>query len=463
MTTLPDAVRQSELLNQLVLNRSTMEEWGRIDVLWMYPPSHRVLGFVCKTGFLGRKKLAFKLSQVESLGGNGVLTHSQPDETDADRVSQLESLVQCEVWSQAGHKLGKIIDCVFNLRTGAITDYLMVGDRLSSLTGSIYRLPPHKVLSLGRERVLVAETALTEFVAYREGLQHKIAKVTTTLKDEYEDATEELRSLAKRAQETTQQTTGQIKTLAEQARERAQLLAEQARERAQELNEQWLESAQYLAEQARETTESLVERVQETAPEWPEASRDRPTVTVPAEAMAEWDEDLDDWDETFDFGDDEPVPTSSPAVPTPLQRVTPPPAASPLASEPTEDDFWVIGDDLTLQRRPSIAQDQEPFTIDDSWNLEDDPWDITAPPTEETPILTELPQEAIADEPPDLDQDVDLHEAIEVVPSDLSPDELATPATSSATPTTSEVPLKPLNLPPPSTIDSNNGDDEPWI
>jgi uncharacterized protein YrrD len=246
MTVQPEVINQGDLLNRLVLNHDTMEELGRIEVLWMYPQAHRVLGFVCKSGFLGNRKLAFKLSQIEAIGDNGILTHSQPDATDADRVRQLESLIQCEVWSQAGTKLGKIIDCEFNLRTGVITDYLLVGDRLGGLTGglagTIHRLPPARIASFGRTRALVAATSVESFAIYREGLGQKLAHVTHTLKEEYSQVTEELKTLAKQAQENTQQTTIQVKTLAEQAREQAweqaQRFAEQAKEKVQELNEQ---------------------------------------------------------------------------------------------------------------------------------------------------------------------------------------------------------------------------------
>lgn len=428
MATLPDVVRQSELLNQLVLNRTTMEELGRVEVLWMYPPAHRVLGFVCKTGFLGRKKLAFKLSQVEAIGTNGVITHSQPDETDAERVSQLESLIHCEVWSNAGQKLGKIVDCLFHLPSGAIADYLVVGDRLSSLTGSIYRLPPSKIMSLGRERVLVAETSIHQLAAYREGIQEKLTKATSALKDEYEDVTQELRSLAKRAQETTQQTTSQFKTLAEQARERAQLLAEQAREKAQELNEQLLENAQTLAEKARETSETLVERVQDTTQEWGEQLKDTTqTLTVQAREVFDPDEDDPeieesdrDWDEIdflfdeeegFDEAEYQPTPPSNspePATPAnqpvppeqPVQQSAPNPDNSPQASEELEEDFWFIDEDLTLKRAGWNPQAVlTPPNNEDDWDVEDDPWDITELPTPTAPqVLSVSPQpEATAD------------------------------------------------------------------
>lgn len=423
MATLPDVIKQSELLSQIVLNRDTMEELGRIEVLWMYPPAHRVLGFVCKTGFLGGKKLAFKLPQIEAIGTNGIITHSQPDETDAERVRQLESLIQSEVWSNAGHKLGKIVDCVFNLRTGAIADYLVVGDRLSTLTGSMYRLPPHKVMSLGRERVLVAETSLQQLAAYREGLQQKIAKVGNSLKDEYDDAAQELRSLVQRAQATSQQTTGQIKTLAEQARERAQFLAEQARERAQELNEQLLENAQTLAERAKETSETWVDRVQDTTQEWGDQLREIQTVTVPAQEVDDFDDledDLDDldWDEEFLTEDEAPIstaPAKSAQPPRSARSTSPssPPSttSSPQTLEDQQDveDFWVIGADLTL-KRPVAAQEREPFVIDENWDLDDDPWDITEPPATETslsPIVDE-----IADLPSDSSSNPSLNSAL---------------------------------------------------
>ncbi|MDX2232525.1 MAG: hypothetical protein NW220_23035 [Leptolyngbyaceae cyanobacterium bins.349] len=461
MTTLPEVVKQSELLNQLVLNRSTMEELGRIEVLWMYPPSHRVLGFVCKTGFLGKRKLAFKLSQVDAIGANGVITHSQPDETDAERVRQLESLIQNEVWSNAGQKLGKIIDCEFNLRTGAIADYLVVGDRLSSLTGSIYRLPPHKIMSLGRERVLINETSIQQLAPYREGLQQKIAKVSTTLKDEYEDITLEMRSLVQRAQETTQQTTGQLKSLAEQAKERARLLAEEAKERAQELNEQWLENAQTLAEKAKETSETLVERVQDTTQDWGEQLKEIQTVTVPAQEIEDFDDDLD-WDDDFLFEADDadapipptpvqpPRPPSAPATPSNAAGTSPQTASAPVSPEEDEEsheDFWVIGDDLTLKRRTTIAQDREPFVINNDWDIDDDPWDITEPPTTATTVSpTTAPITAPTPAPTTASTTAPTTPEVRGEP---------TPNLDPPTP----VPPPAVEMPPSPTAD----DEEPWI
>lgn len=407
-----EVIRHSELLNQLVLNHRTMEELGRIEVLWMYPPAHRVLGFVSKSGFLGRQKLAFKLSQVEAIGENGVLTHSQPDPTDAERVRQLESLIHCELWSDAGHKLGRITDCEFNLRTGLITAYLIVGDRLSELTGSIYRLPPSQITSFGSKRVLVAATTLKAFAPYREGIQEKLSKATSTLKEEYNQATQELRSLAQRAQDSTQHTTEQLKTLAEQAKERAQLLAEQAKEKAQELSEQLREGTETLVEHTRETRETWTERVQDRTESWFE-DWDEDADLSPRPTTVEEEDWLADWEEE--------TSQPSPAKPRTSQRKTwledqDSPPSTPATAPVTPED-----EDLLQQIRAFGAGDQavdeseepwgvtrptskdhyqnQPWTLEEaSLNLDDDPWDITELP-EPTEVVIQPPVNLQPDEP----------------------------------------------------------------
>jgi uncharacterized protein YrrD len=377
MAIVPEVIKHSELLNQVVLNRATMEELGRVEILWMYPPAHRVLGFICKSGFLGNQKTAFKLSQIEAIGGNGILTHSQPDATDAERVRQLESLIHSEVWSNAGERLGKIIDCVFNARSGSISDYLIVGDRLSELTGTIYRLPSSRIASLGRKRVLVSDRTLQAFPLYREGIQQKISKATSTVKQDYTQATQEVKSIAKRAQETTLQTTSQLKNLAEQAKDRAQLLAEQAQAKAQELNDQ-----------IREGAETLVERIQEQTEQF---GSDRPR-----------SDDVDSWFEDEDFEFEESKPNVTAGFKNPENRspddliieeieeifeeieeifgVPTPQPAQPLITPPNLDSPWI--EDLPWSAEKVEFWDAKEL---DQWDVDDkdDPWNITElpPPT----------------------------------------------------------------------------------
>ena len=260
MTTRPEVVRQSQLLNQLVIDRNTMEELGRVELLWMYPQTHRVLGLICKSGLLGTKKLAFKLTQVEARGVNGILTYAQPEETDAGKVRQLVSLVHHEVWSDAGNKIGRITDYWFNLQTGAITRYLFVS---KPPTGAIYQLPPTKILSCGAKRVLVSEAAVVSLALEREGIEQQVTKAGDFLKKE---ATQEWRSLVQQTEATTQRAKGQLNHLAGQAKERAQSLSNQTREKVQTLTEQLKEKTQTWVEQARAQSQDPAEQVKQAQP-----------------------------------------------------------------------------------------------------------------------------------------------------------------------------------------------------
>lgn len=238
MAAQPEIVQQGDILNQLVFDRNTMQELGSVDVLWMHPPVHRVLGFICKSGFLGTKKTAFNLAQIKSLGTNGILVNAKPVETDSEKVRKLESLIGSEIWSDAGDKIGRVTDCLFNLKTGAITRYLFVSSGWSGITGAVYLLPPNQILSFGNKRVLVSE--VEDFAVYREGIKQKLTKAGT-------QATQELRSLS------------------EQAKERAQDLAEQAKEKVQTFSEQLTEETQTLAKQSKEKGQVLVEQMKEQA------------------------------------------------------------------------------------------------------------------------------------------------------------------------------------------------------
>jgi uncharacterized protein YrrD/uncharacterized protein YjbJ (UPF0337 family) len=263
MTTPPDLIRQSDLLNQLVLDRSTMETLGRVEVMWMYPSAHRVLGFVCKAGSFGTKKTAFRLAQISTLGANGILTHNHPEETDATKVRQLESLLQCEVWSDTGNKSGKIIDYLFSLRTGEITCYLLASSGWAGIAGDLYQLPPSQILSLGRRRVLVTENVAQNLAVYQTGIKQTLAKAKAVLQEDYGQATEELRSLSQQAQTVTEQAKGRLQSLTGQVKERARSLSQQAQATIQTFNEQLQEEAQTIVGQTRENSQQLTERMKE--------------------------------------------------------------------------------------------------------------------------------------------------------------------------------------------------------
>ncbi|MBD1870143.1 PRC-barrel domain-containing protein [Cyanobacteria bacterium FACHB-471] len=348
MTTRPEVIKQSELLNQLVLDRNSLEELGRVEVLWMHPPKHQVLGFVCKSGFLGAKKTAFKLAQLSTLGTNGVLTQGQPEETDADKVRKLESVIGHEIWSDAGNKIGRITDYLFNLKTGAITQYLFISSGWGGIAGDVYQLPPTQILSVGSKRVLVSETTAHKCALYREGIKQRLTKAGDVLKEDYVQATQEWRSLTQRAQSATGGAKERLQTLAEQAKERAHFLSQQAKDRAQTFGEQIKAESQTIAQQAKEKSQTLAEQLKErTQTLGKQVEEGIQTLTVQAE-------------EIFD-PDVKHAPNSSPPAPdtTPSDSTS-----SSHEAKAVDSDYW--GDrsdepDQSAQFDQPIDDDDEPW------------------------------------------------------------------------------------------------------
>ncbi|WP_421656264.1 PRC-barrel domain-containing protein [Leptothermofonsia sp. ETS-13] len=380
MTAQPEVVKQSELVNQLVINRDNMEELGRVEVLWMYAPSHRVLGFVCKAGLLSKRKKAFKLSQVSSLGTNGILTHSQPEETDAEKVSRLESVINCEIWSDSGQKVGKIIDYIFNLKTGEISKYLFISSHLDFVTGEIYQLFPSQVLSIGRRRVLVPEYALKNLSIYREGIKQKLTRATEFLKEEKEQVAQELKTLTQRAQETTQQAKGRFRNLTEQLKDRVQSISQEAKEKIHSLSEQLKEEVQTLSEQAKEKGSEWFEQMREQTQTLGEQVEDGiQTLTVQAKEILDSDEE-EEWNQTsslmaqedpedfFDALFKEEEETTSPS-----NQVSPPVPSQSLKDEPETP---APSNATPLQPDETLSDQKE--TVDFIW---DDVWDDRPNPT----------------------------------------------------------------------------------
>ncbi len=300
MTTRSTIVRQSELLNLLILDRSSMEELGHVETLWMYPQKHRVMGLISKSGFLGSKKAAFNLAQLDTLGDGSILVNSKPEPTDAQKVRQLESLILSEVWTDAGRKAGEIIDCLFNLRTGVISNYLFVVNRWRGVTDGIYLLPPDQILSIGKTRVLIADRAMTSLTTYSDGIKQQLTKASAAIKSDYVHLADDVRTAAEKAAETAkltaEQATGRLQSFTGRVKEQATLLAQQAKETAQRLGEQVKESTHTLAEQAKETGKSLLDTLQ--LPEMdPEDGDCQPSNAASAEATID---PLADWDDTWD-------------------------------------------------------------------------------------------------------------------------------------------------------------------
>jgi uncharacterized protein YrrD len=65
---------KSELINRLAINLDTAEEFGPIAEVWVNGRTHQVMGLGCSAGgLLNRQSRRFLLSQIGSIGHDGVV------------------------------------------------------------------------------------------------------------------------------------------------------------------------------------------------------------------------------------------------------------------------------------------------------------------------------------------------------------------------------------------------------
>ena len=251
---LPVIVRRSELLNLMVMDRGTMQEVGRVERLWMYPQAHRVLGVICKGGgLLSKQRWAYKLPQIESLNQGNIWVEGPGNETSPEQIRQLQTLIDHEIWVDGGDRLGVIVDCLFNRKTGQITQYLFVNNRLRQLIDASNPLRPEEILSFGNNRVLVSPQALARLRRERPNLRQTFSQMKEQAKAEYEQVTNQ-------TQERVRNWGEEAKTAKERLAEQAALLKQQAAERAKALQEQ---ASQEILPQITEQAQELTQRVGE--------------------------------------------------------------------------------------------------------------------------------------------------------------------------------------------------------
>lgn len=220
MDTQESVIKQSQLINLLVLDRRTAEELGRVDHLWLNLQTHQVLGLTCKSGFLGSSKQRVLWQQIESFGEHSILVNINREEfANPEKPDEAYSLIGHEVWTDTGSKVGKLVDYLIVPETGAVINYLFTSSGWKGILNGLYILPIPKIQSIGSKRLIVKEATFQEPQFYSEGLNQKVGQFKELLKTDLEETKRHLDSLAKGTQNIAEQAKDKAKELADRAKE----------------------------------------------------------------------------------------------------------------------------------------------------------------------------------------------------------------------------------------------------
>ena len=292
MSSQPATIRHSDLLHRLVLDRTTTEELGRVEVVWMHPPVHRVLGFICKSNLLGGKRFAFNLKQLQRLGTNSIIVSSQPVETNATEVGHLESLIGLELWTEAGTQLGRITDCLFNLHSGVILAYLFRSEGWRGFTHGVYQLPAQQIVSFGKKRILVSEAASRHGRVYEAGVEQKVSQVGERVRSTYTEAAHDLQESLMAWRSSLSE---QAQTVKQQAKQRFGHLKADAGQQVRSFQAQATQSAKNLGQQLQQETQTWAQKASQQGQAWIDHLDNLQEQDAPLTGDDEFDDDVWPW------------------------------------------------------------------------------------------------------------------------------------------------------------------------
>ncbi|MBD0335600.1 MAG: PRC-barrel domain-containing protein [Cyanobacteria bacterium Co-bin13] len=277
MAATPDTLQQGELLHRLVIDINTTEVVGRVSEVLVDAQAHQVEGIVCRGGLMGRERRTFSWVQIESIGKDSVVVRPITDHA-PHRLDQTQPMTGQEVWSDAGDRVGRLVDFRLNSRTGLILAYGFAPEGLRGLSEDVYALAPEAVISAGRKRIMVRDSAVQAPAVFGPGWAQKAADAAAALKEDYAHTRERLGPTPQSSQE-----------IADQLQERVQQLSDTAKGQWGQVFGQVKQRTRKLRSQLRETVSDMTANLPAGQP----LDQDKQSLTIDVDSIEVWpDEDL---------------------------------------------------------------------------------------------------------------------------------------------------------------------------
>ncbi|MFS8902810.1 PRC-barrel domain-containing protein [Synechococcus sp. H60.4] len=168
----PEVRRRSQVLGTQVISQANAARLGVVSEVWADLEAKQVLVLgVLEKAFAGSPRL-LDLRQVTALGQDAILIPSDEVFDDLD-LQGLSRVVGSEVVTEEGIRLGKVKDFEFNSVSGLITGLILSNLGLTFLPGfilSTYLLPADEIVSVGGDRLIVADGAETRLAQLTKGI-----------------------------------------------------------------------------------------------------------------------------------------------------------------------------------------------------------------------------------------------------------------------------------------------------
>ncbi len=99
--------------------------YGNGENVWMHPPVHRILGWYSRPSNFDLKRNVWRLNQISQIIDNEIYVKGDPAISDLATLNRFPTLIEANLISVNGSKIGVIADFLFEMHTGLIKYYLV--------------------------------------------------------------------------------------------------------------------------------------------------------------------------------------------------------------------------------------------------------------------------------------------------------------------------------------------------
>jgi len=99
--------------------------YGNGENVWMHPPVHRILGWYSRPSNFDLKRNVWRLNQITQIIDNEIYVKGDPAISDLATLNRFPTLIEANLISINGSKIGVIADFLFEMKTGKIKYYLV--------------------------------------------------------------------------------------------------------------------------------------------------------------------------------------------------------------------------------------------------------------------------------------------------------------------------------------------------
>ena len=99
--------------------------YGNGENVWMHPPVHRILGWYSRPSNLDLKRNVWRLNQISQIINNEIYVKGDQAISDLATLNRFPTLIEANLISINGSRIGVIADFLFDMKTGKIKYYLV--------------------------------------------------------------------------------------------------------------------------------------------------------------------------------------------------------------------------------------------------------------------------------------------------------------------------------------------------